>query len=359
LIWRKANVKEAKIVDLIQNLKNQVKPLGKKIVLPEYQDERVLVATEIILKEGFCTPVLVGNPAEIAEAAKAAGVSIEGAEIIDPANYDRYQEMVDTFVELRAKKGMTPEKADATMKGDCLFFGAMLVRLGAVDGMVAGSATPTASVLRAALQVVGTKPGLKTVSSTMVMFTDKKEYAANLIIVATGVKPNTEFLKDSGIELFKNGAIIINRFGETNIPNVYAAGDCATVYHSVLEKNVYIALATTANKLGRLIGENLTGANKKFMGTLGSAGIKVLEFEAGRTGITEQEAKDNNINYKSVFVKGKDHTAYYPDREDVYIKLIYNADTKILLGAQVAGKRGAALRADALAVAIQNRIMLF
>ena len=91
LIWRNANVKEAKIVDLIQNLKNQVKPLGKKIVLPEYKDERVLKATEIILKEGFVKPVLVGNPAEIAEAAKAVGVSVEGAEIIDPANYDRYQ----------------------------------------------------------------------------------------------------------------------------------------------------------------------------------------------------------------------------------------------------------------------------
>ena len=186
--------------------------------------------------------------------------------------------------------------------------------------------------------------------------TDKKEYTANLIIVATGVRPNTEFLKDTGIELFKNGAIIIDRFGKTNIPNVYAAGDCATVYHSVLEKNVYIALATTANKLGRLIGENLTGANKEFIGTLGSAGIKVLEFEAARTGITEQEAKDNNINYKTIFVDGEDHSAYYPGGEDVYIKLIYNADTKVLLGAQVAGKRGAALRADSLAVAIQNKM---
>jgi len=192
LIWRNANVKEAKIVDLIQNLKNQVKPLGKKVVLPEYQDERVLVATETILKEGFCTPVLVGNPADIAEAAKAAGVSIEGAEIIDPANYARYQEMVDTFVELRAKKGMTPEKADATMKGDCLFFGAMLVRLGEVDGMVAGSACPTANVLRAALQVVGTKPCLKTVSSTMVMFTNKKEYGDDGVLIFSdcGVLPN-------------------------------------------------------------------------------------------------------------------------------------------------------------------------
>lgn len=186
--------------------------------------------------------------------------------------------------------------------------------------------------------------------------TDKKEYTANLIIVATGVRPNTEFLKDTGLELFKNGAIIIDRFGKTNIPNVYAAGDCATVYHSVLEKNVYIALATTANKLGRLIGENLTAANKEFIGTLGSAGIKVLEFEAARTGITEQEAKDNNINYKTIFVDGEDHSAYYPGGEDVYIKLIYNADTKVLLGAQVAGKRGAALRADSLAVAIQNKM---
>ena len=186
--------------------------------------------------------------------------------------------------------------------------------------------------------------------------TDKKEYTANLIIVATGVRPNTEFLKDTGLELFKNGAIIIDRFGKTNIPNVYAAGDCATVYHSVLEKNVYIALATTANKLGRLIGENLTGANKEFIGTLGSAGIKVLEFEAARTGITEQEAKDNNINYRTILVDGEDHAAYYPGGEDVYIKLIYHADTKILLGAQVAGKRGAALRADSLAVAIQNKM---
>ncbi|MBS6383478.1 MAG: phosphate acetyltransferase [Veillonella dispar] len=167
-------------MDLIQKLKDQVKPLGKKIVLPEYKDERVLKATEIILKEGFVTPVLVGNPAEIAEAAKAVGVSIEGAEIIDPANYDRYQEMVDTFVELRAKKGMTPEKADATMKGDCL------------DGMVAGSGCPTANVLRAALQVVGTKPGLKTVSSSMFMFTSKKEYGDDGMLVFSdcGVLPN-------------------------------------------------------------------------------------------------------------------------------------------------------------------------
>ena len=189
--------------------------------------------------------------------------------------------------------------------------------------------------------------------------TDKREYTANLVIVATGIRPNTEFLNDTGIEKIGNGAIVIDRYGRTNIPNVYSAGDCATVYHSVLDKNVYIALATTANKMGRLIGENLAGAEKKFIGTLGSAAVKVLEFEAARTGITEAEAIENKINYKTVFVESEDHSAYYPGEESVYLKLIYEADTKVLLGAQACGKKGVALRIDALAVAIQNKMKTY
>lgn len=179
-------------MELVQNLKAKVKPLGKRIVLPEYKDERVLEATSLILKEGFAHPVLVGNEADVKAAAAKLGVSIDGAEIINPETYDRLGEMVDTFVELRAKKGMTPEKAKATMLGDCLFFGAMLVRLGVVDGMVAGSASPTANVLRAALQVVGTKKGLKTVSSSMFVFTDKKQYGDDGMLVFSdcGVIPN-------------------------------------------------------------------------------------------------------------------------------------------------------------------------
>ncbi len=179
-------------MELVQKLKEQVKPLGKKIVLPEYEDARVLQAVEMIVKEGFCTPVLVGAPDAIQAKAKEAGVSIEGAEIIDPNNTDRLPEMIDTFVQLRAKKGMTPEKAKETMLGNPVFFGAMLVRLGVVDGMVSGSASPTANVLRAALQIVGTKPGLKTVSSSMFVFTDKKQYGDDGMLVFSdcGVIPN-------------------------------------------------------------------------------------------------------------------------------------------------------------------------
>lgn len=182
--------------------------------------------------------------------------------------------------------------------------------------------------------------------------TNKGEYKADLVVIATGVRPNTAFLKDTGIAMLPNGALIIDEFGKTSIDSIYSAGDCASVYHMVRKENVYIPLATTANKIGRIVGENLAGKNTPFRGTLGSAAIKVLDVEAGRTGITENEAIKMGINYKTVFVKDKNQTNYYPGREDIFVKLIYNADTRVLLGAQIAGKKGAVLRVDSLATAI-------
>lgn len=193
LKWRiSPSVKEAFIVSLIDKIKAEVKPFAKRIVLPEYKDVRVLQATQQILQEGFCVPVLIGNPADIKAEAKKAVVNIEGAEIIDPESYSRFDEVVATFTERRAKKGMTPEKATEIMKSDALFFAATLVKIGEVDGMVAGSGCPTANVLRAAIQCVGTKPGLKTVSSCIFMFTSKSEYGDNGMLVFTdcGVIPN-------------------------------------------------------------------------------------------------------------------------------------------------------------------------
>lgn len=186
--------------------------------------------------------------------------------------------------------------------------------------------------------------------------TNKGEYKADLVVISTGVRPNTAFLKETGIEMLPNGALIIDEFGKTSIDSIYSAGDCATVYHRVRKENVYIPLATTANKIGRIVGENLAGKNTPFVGTLGSAAIKVLDVEAGRTGITENEAIKMGINYKTVFVKDKNQTNYYPGREDIFVKLIYNADTRVLLGAQIAGKKGAVLRVDSLATAIYSEL---
>lgn len=186
--------------------------------------------------------------------------------------------------------------------------------------------------------------------------TNKGEYHADLVVVATGVKPNTAFLKDTGIKTLPNGALVIDEYGKTSIDSIYSAGDCATVYHLVREENVFIPLATTANKIGRIVGENLAGVKTSFKGTLGSAAVKVMNLEAGRTGITEAEAVKKGINYKTVFVKDKNQTNYYPGQEDIFVKYIYNADTRVLLGAQIAGKKGAVLRVDALAAAIYSKL---
>jgi len=185
--------------------------------------------------------------------------------------------------------------------------------------------------------------------------TDKDVYNADIVVIATGVRPTTKFLEGTGIDMDR-GAIIIDEEGKTSVDDIYSAGDCAMVYHKVRNKNVYIPLATTANKIGRVVGENLSGAKNKFDGTLGSACIKIMDLEAGRTGITEAEAKLDGINYKTVFVKDKNQTGYYPGQENIFVKLIYDAETKVILGGQIIGKNGAVLRVDVIAMAIATKM---
>ncbi|MGL5970473.1 MAG: CoA-disulfide reductase, partial [Cetobacterium sp.] len=186
--------------------------------------------------------------------------------------------------------------------------------------------------------------------------TNKGQYSADIVVISTGVRPNTKFLRETGIEMLSNGALVIDHYGKTSIDSIYSAGDCATVPHLVRKENVYIPLATTANKIGRVVGENLAGLEVKFAGTLGSAAVKVMDLEAGRTGITENEAIKMGIDYKTVFIKDKNQTSYYPGREDIFVKLIYDANTRVLLGGQIAGKKGAVLRVDSLATAIYSKL---
>ncbi|WP_297276077.1 CoA-disulfide reductase [uncultured Brachyspira sp.] len=182
--------------------------------------------------------------------------------------------------------------------------------------------------------------------------TDKGKYEADYVIVAVGVRPNTDLAKKAGIKLMDNGAILIDREGKTSIDSIYAAGDCASIYDKVLDEQNYAALATGANKLGRMAASNLLGGHEKFIGSLTSACVLVFELEAARTGITEEEAKKRNINYKTVTIKDTDHTHYYPDYQDLHIKLVYLSDSRKIIGGQVLGKRGAVLRADVISACI-------
>ena len=188
------------------------------------------------------------------------------------------------------------------------------------------------------------------------VITDKNRYKTDLVVIATGFKPHTEFLKETSIETLSNGAIVVNEKAETNVQDIYAAGDCATVPHMCSGKNVYIPLATGANKLGRVAGVNMAGGDATYPGSLGSSCVKVMDYEAARTGMSESEIEALGIESNTVFVKDKNQTHYYPNQEDIYIKLVYERESKIILGGEILGKNGAALRIDVIAMAIQAKM---
>lgn len=182
--------------------------------------------------------------------------------------------------------------------------------------------------------------------------TDKGTYETDLVIVSVGVRPNTAFLKDTGIRLAKNGAIIVDRELKTTVEDIYSAGDCSLVYNEIMEEDCFLALGTVANKCGRIAGGNIAGGHEKFMGALGSAAIKVCDIEIGRTGLGEADAKRLGKKYKTVVVQANDHPAYYPNPTPVTIKIIYEEGTRKILGAQACGQKGAVMRIDVFAVAI-------
>ena len=186
--------------------------------------------------------------------------------------------------------------------------------------------------------------------------TNKREIDADIVILATGVKPNTDFLKADEIKMLRNGAIVVDSYGRTSIEDVYSAGDCATINNLITGKEAYVPLATGANKLGRIVGENLAGQNNSFQGSMASSCIKVMNMEAARTGLSEKEVRDLGFDYKTKFITDMNQTSYYPGRERIYVKLIYDAHTKVIYGGQVAGYKDAVQRCNVLAACIYAKM---
>ena len=188
--------------------------------------------------------------------------------------------------------------------------------------------------------------------------TEKGEYPCDLAVLAVGVRSNSDLAKAAGIALGYKNAVAVDRRMRTNMPDILAAGDCAETYHRLWRKNVYLPLGTTANRQGRLAGENACGGQAEFTGVLGTTVAKIFSLACATTGFTEQEAAQAGLAAASSIVETIDHAIYYPGARRLHLKLVYCPRSAVLLGGQIVGGEGVAHRIDVLATAIAARMTL-
>ena len=168
------------------------------------------------------------------------------------------------------------------------------------------------------------------------VMTNKRAYKADLVVLSAGIRPNTAFLDGSGIEMFK-GTILTDEKGQTNLPDIYAAGDCAMVHNALTGKPAWSPMGSTANIAGRLIAQNMMGAQLGYRGALGTAVCKLPGMNVGRTGLTEAQAVAEGYQPVSVITVVDDKAHYYPDAGTFIIKMIADKESLRLLGVQVIG----------------------
>lgn len=167
--------------------------------------------------------------------------------------------------------------------------------------------------------------------------TSSGKLAADMVILAAGVHPATDFLKNSGLTM-DNGAIIVDAYMRTNLPHVYAVGDCAIVKNHVTGTPQWSAMGSTENLCARLLVKHLTGSNQGYSGCLNTYVVQLLpNLNAGRTDLTLQQARDAGFDAESIVYVTDDKTHYYTVASSFVIKLIAERETRKLLGLQVLG----------------------
>lgn len=179
---------------------------------------------------------------------------------------------------------------------------------------------------------------------------------ADIVILATGVKPNSDLAKEAGLKMGKSGAIWVNNRLKTNVDRIWAAGDCVELEHRVLGESVWMPLAPSANKTGRIAGDNASGGHTIFPGILGTNVVKVFDYTMAMTGLTEKQAMDSEkfTHTTSVVIIESDRPGYYPGGQPIKIKLVFDKRDKKILGAQIIGKGEVAKRIDVIATAISG-----
>lgn len=186
--------------------------------------------------------------------------------------------------------------------------------------------------------------------------TAEREVPADIVLLGLGSRPNVALASDAGIPLGASGGVAVDRRMQTQVPAVWAAGDCVESFHRVSRKPVVIALGTHANKQGRVAGINIGGGYAAFHGVVGTAVSKICEYEVARTGLNEREAAAAGFQYVTAVFEGTTRAGYFPGAMPIRIKMLAERRTGRLLGAQIVGREGAAKRIDVLALALWNEM---
>ena len=186
--------------------------------------------------------------------------------------------------------------------------------------------------------------------------TDKGSYDVDMVVMSVGFKPNSELYKDY-LETLPNGAIVVDTtMKSSKDDNVYAIGDCASVYSCSSKSNEYIALATNAVRMGIVAANNVLGKKVNYCGTQGSNAICVFGYNMASTGWSEETAKKKGLKVKSNFFKDAERPEFMPSYEDVLVKIVYMEDTGRIVGAQIASKHNHAEAIHAFSLAIANEM---
>lgn len=203
-----------------------------------------------------------------------------------------------------------------------------------------------------------TVTSIKGIGKVEKIVTDKHEYPADMVVLGIGFKPNSQLGKDS-LELFKNGAYLVNEHQQTSQPGVYAIGDCATVYDNSIQKTSYIALATNAVRSGIVAAHNACETPLKSIGVQGSNGICIWDLKMVSTGITLEKAK--NLGYDAVATDYEDTQKpdfIQHDNYKVKIRIVYDKKTRIILGAQMCSEYDISMAIHMFSLAIQEQVTI-
>lgn len=183
--------------------------------------------------------------------------------------------------------------------------------------------------------------------------TDQGEIEADAVLVAVGVKPNVELAVGAGLTLGKTGAIAVDAFMRASDPGIFAGGDCVEVLHRISGRRVYAPLGSTANRQGRVIGDNLTGGEEKFDGIVGTSVLRSLGINLARTGLTEAEARSLGFQPVVGIAPSVDRSHYMAGGRPILVKIIADGKSGRVLGAQVVGPGEVVRRVDVIATALR------